>query len=168
MSNYQLYLDETTPVDELHFEHLEGKYISVQLAGTALTYVIFMGLALLLLIPEISPWWCIAVEGAIISVLIINMVIIPKAYKLKGYALRNNDISYRSGIIFLKTTTIPYAKIQQVSVSQNPVSKHFGLYAVELVNGAQGLSSLTIPGLNQETARQIKQIITDKLIPDND
>lgn len=83
--------------------------------------------------------------------------------EIQGYALRENDITYRRGIIFPKLTTIPFERIQQVSVKQNPVSKFYGLFAVEIVNGAQGLSSLTIPGLTEDTANQIKNRVIDRL-----
>ena len=77
-------------------------------------------------------------------------------------------ITYRSGVIFPKTTTIPFNRVQQVSISQNPVTKFFGLYAIDVVNGAQGFSSLVIHGLPTAEADAIKSIITQKINNDND
>ena len=109
------------------------------------------------------PIWCIPAEILIIISALINLSIVARAWKFKGYAMRENDITYRSGIIFPKLTTIPFERIQQVSVKQNPVSKFYGLFTVEIINGAQGLSSLTIPGLTEERANQIKNMVIDRL-----
>ena len=144
------------------FVPLEEKYISVRIMGNVILYVTLMGLALLLLLTDIY-WLVAAVESAIALMAAIMLSIQKKACQRKGYALGMDDITYRSGIIYPKVTTIPYSRIQQVSIRQNPVSRHYHLYAVEIVNGAQQMSSLTIPGLSEETANRIKSIVTDKL-----
>ena len=39
----------------------------------------------------------------------------------------------------------------------------FGLYAVDIVNGAQALSDISIPGLTARTAEEIKALVTRRL-----
>lgn len=167
MTNHQLFLENTAPIDELQFGHVDEKYRSVLTASVILTYIALAGLALLLLLLD-NRVWCPVAECVIVVAFAINISIISKACRFKGYALRENDITFRSGVLFPKTTTVPYNRVQQVSVSQNPVSKYFGLYSVDIVNGAQSMSSLTIPGLNEETANQIKNHIIKKLRHAND
>ena len=76
------------------------------------------------------------------------------------FALRNKDISYRSGIFFESVTTIPFSKIQQVSTRMNLVSRLFSLYYVDVINGSQdAMSRLTIPGLSAEKAEQLKSLL---------
>ena len=91
----------------------------------------------------------------------------PKAYAYKGYAVREHDITYRSGIVFPKTVTIPFCKVQQVSVRQNPVSRMFGLYAVDVVSGAQMLAETVIPGLTREKAEEIKSLLIERTRNEN-
>ena len=93
--------------------------------------------------------------------------ILPKAYAYKGYAVREHDITYRSGIVFPKTVTIPFCKVQQVSVRQNPVSRMFGLYAVDVVSGAQTLAETVIPGLTREKAEEIKSLLIERTRNEN-
>lgn len=162
MTNLQLLLDNTNPVEELVFEQLAPSYKSVHMAGAVAGYLLLGALALFLLLLD-NSWWCVAAECLIFVVCVLNVALIPAAYHRKGYALREKDISYRSGILFPKTTTIPFNRIQQVSVEQNPASKFFGLYSVVIVNGAQALSSMTVPGLPEHTANQIKSLIINKL-----
>ena len=79
-----------------------------------------------------------------------------------GFALREHDITWRSGIIFPSVTTIPFCKIQQVSIRQNPVSRLFGLYSVHIVNGAQMMADTVIPGLAREKADEVKELLIER------
>lgn len=167
MTNFKINTECITPIYQIEFEHLDEKYKKVQYIGITLTYLVFMGIGMFLLLAD-SIWWCISTEIALATALVINLSIVSQAYRIKGYALRENDITFRSGFIFTKTTTIPYSRLQQVTIKQNPISKFCRLYTVELVNGAQGLSSLNIPGLPESTAKQIKNLLTEKLQHEND
>lgn len=162
MINNQIDIDKTLPVSELKFERLDRCYIRAQIVGTSVLYLLMMALALLLLLTG-CLWLFLAVECVILVVAIINLSILPKAFRFKGYAFRSHDISYRSGIVFPKVTTIPYSRIQQVNVSQSLVSRYFHLYSVGIVNGAQSLSTMSIPGLTEETAGRIRDLVTGKL-----
>lgn len=171
MSNQQICIEDiiadVRPVDELQYERIDRKYRNVQMILTALGYLLLGGAALFLLLLD-NCIWCITAECVIAVSFAVNMFILRKAWEFKGYALRERDITYRSGVVFPKTITIPYVRLQQVSVKQNPVSKIFGLYAVEIVNGAQGMASLTIPGLPEERANQIKDIAIEWLKNDDE
>lgn len=162
MSNRQIEVEATDAIEHLHYEPVSPKYRSVQMVGAVIGYALLGAAALLLLLTDVS-WLCVAAEAVIALSLIINLAILRRAYQCKGYALREHDITYRSGVIFPKVTTVPYVRIQQVSISQNPVSRFFGLCALEVVNGAQGLSSLVIQGLTGERAEEVKAVITGRL-----
>ena len=165
-SNHQIYLEEINEridqVEHLHYQPVEPLYRNVQMILTAITYFILAGLALLLLLLD-NPVWCLIAEGIIIASLAANLFILRKAWIFKGYALREYDLSYRSGIIFPTITTIPFNRMQQVGTKQNPISKIFKLYSVEVVNGAQLEAAISIPGLTEEKANQIKNIIIEKM-----
>ena len=63
--------------------------------------------------------------------------------------------------------TIPFCKIQQVSIRQNPITRIFGLYAIDIVNGAQMLEATSIPGLTEEKANDIKALIIESIRNEN-
>lgn len=171
MTNTQFYLNEIKnvidTVEDLQYEPIDRKYQIVQIVLTLSGYLVLATSALLFLLLDNCLWFFLA-EGIILIAMSINFIIVRKAWIFKGFALREYDISYRSGIIFPIITTIPYNRMQQVSVKQNPVSKFFNLYSVEVVNGAQAMSSLTIPGLTEERANQIKNIVIDRLRHEQD
>ncbi len=170
MSNLQINLDQTGRIENLSYLSLERAYLHVQRANTVITYILLMGISLLWLLANDSEtrlWGCLLTEGALCIALMVNLWILPKAYSFKGFAIREHDITYRSGILFPSVITIPFCKIQQVSVTQTPVSRCFGLYTVKIVNGAQMQSETHIPGLTEERANEIKTLVIDKIRHEN-
>lgn len=118
MSNYQIEADTTDRIEELHYEPVAPKYKSVQMASAVIAYAVMAALALLLLLAE-SPWWCVAAEAVIVVSFIINIAILRKAYQAKGFALREHDITYRSGVIFPKITTVPFSNTAGKHLSES-------------------------------------------------
>lgn len=170
MTNKQLILNEIERVDELQYEPLETKYEKVQFVSTILVYAFLMLLPLLLLLAKNFDGKLlvlIGIECVLLLAGIINLWLIPKAYLFKGFAIREHDITYRSGIIFPNIVTIPFCKVQQISVNQNPLTRMFGLYAVEIVNGAQMMASTIIPGLTEKRANEIKVLLTERVKHEN-
>ena len=166
MSNKQLNLDQIDLVDELHYEPLERKFISVQFVKVSINYLFLLILPFFLLLVEDFNYRIpilIGAECVILLAGLINLWFLPKAYSYKGYAVREHDITYRSGIIFPSTMTIPFCKIQQVSIQQNPIARIFGLYSLEVVNGAQMLTQTTIPGLSEKRANEMKSLLTERI-----
>ncbi len=170
MSNKQINMECVDRVENLDFMPLEQNYLRVQLLKTALIYGMAMLLALgILLLDDFDYRYELlaAIECGGVLLGGVNMLLVQKAFSYKGYAIREHDFTYRSGILVRSVTTIPFSKIQQVSVCQNPLSRLYGLYSVDLVNGAQMLSSTTIPGLTAEKAQQIKALVISNIRHEN-
>lgn len=166
MTNKQLDAEYVDRIDDLCYFPLERKYQKVQLIKTICVYLVMMGLSLfLLLADDFSHRYLVTacLEGGLLLALVINILFLPKAYAYKGFAIREHDITYRSGIIFPSVITVPFCKIQQVGVRQTPIARIFGLYAVDIVNGAQLLAKVTIPGLKEKRANEIKALILERI-----
>lgn len=165
MINRQIWPDDVQPVEDLEFQPVEPIYTRVLTARIILSYIIFMGLAFIILAFEESyRWWILlGVETILVIALVINLVLVHKIYDFKGYALRDKDISYRSGIFFTSVKTVPFSKIQQVSVRTNPIARMFGLSYLDIVNGSQSsVNQITIPGLTSDDAERIKALLINK------
>lgn len=162
MGNRQIWLNDIEPVEALSFEKIESRYIKVIMSRLVIIYFILMGCALFILMLD-TPYdavLLVATECLLATAFAANAALVRKIYDFKGFALRNKDISYRSGIFFESVTTIPFNKIQQVSTRMNLVSRLFSLYYVDVINGSQdAMSRLTIPGLSAEKAEQLKSLL---------
>lgn len=166
MTNKQLTIDNIDCVENLHYTPLEGKYLKVLYVKTLFIYLAFMVLALFLLLADTFNYRYLTVvgmEGVLLIALVVNFFLLSKAFAYKGFAIREHDITYRSGLFFPSVTTIPFCKIQQVSVRQNLITRMFGLYTIDIVNGAQLLANTSIPGLAEEKANEIKVLIIESI-----
>lgn len=84
-------------------------------------------------------------------------------YRKKGYALRERDISYKEGVLWKSHTVIPFNRIQHSEVTQGPIQSVFELSSISIYTAGGGASDLTITGLQQKEAHQIKDFLLQKL-----
>src|SRR5688572_7368869 len=86
-----------------------------------------------------------------------------KSFLNKAYALREKDVIYRSGWIIQSTHTCPFNRIQHSTVTMGPLVRKFGLARLVLYTAGSNDADLSIPGLTQATAQQLKEWITKKI-----
>ena len=146
MTNRQLDMENIDRVDNLVYTPLEKRYLNARIAGTVLAYAGLMVLPLFILLAEDlkGRGTIIACAESLLALAaLINLMLIPKACAFMGFALREHDITWRTGIIF-------------------PVSRLFGLYSVHIVNGAQMMADTVIPGLAREKADEVKELLIER------
>ena len=77
--------------------------------------------------------------------------------------VREKDISYKSGLLFKKTTTIPFNRIQHLEIDQGPISRFFDLAVLSVFTAGNSSDDLKIRGLKQEDAAKIKEFISSQI-----
>ncbi|GGD69297.1 PH domain-containing protein [Lacimicrobium alkaliphilum] len=83
------------------------------------------------------------------------------ADKRKGYALRQHDLSYRSGLIFISVTTQPVLRIQHVELKRGPIERKAGLASLQVFSAGGAMHTFAIPGLPLAKAKQIRRFILE-------
>lgn len=76
-----------------------------------------------------------------------------------GYAVREHDLSLRRGVLTRSVATVPFARVQHVSIGHGPLDRRFGLASLD-VRTAGG--AIGIPGLPQGTAERLKRLVTER------
>lgn len=84
-------------------------------------------------------------------------------FKKRGYAFREHDVIYKSGLIRETTVIIPNNRVQHVALHQGFFSRLLGLAAIELFTAGGNSSDLEIPGLVLAEAQKIKNMISNKI-----
>ncbi|MDD7914357.1 PH domain-containing protein [Polaribacter ponticola] len=79
------------------------------------------------------------------------------------YAIREKDISYKSGLWVKKMTTVPFSRIQHVETDEKPISRLFGLASLSVYTAGDSSDDLEINGITRETALKIKEFISFKI-----
>jgi membrane protein YdbS with pleckstrin-like domain len=91
----------------------------------------------------------------------ISTVYTIMADKRKFYSLREQDLNYRSGVIFSKTVSQPMLRIQHVELKRGPIDRKTGLAKLQVFSAGGAMHTFEIPGLPLETAESIRQFILD-------
>lgn len=85
------------------------------------------------------------------------------SFKKRGYALREKDIVYKSGIIAETTTIVPLNRIQHIALDQGITSRSYGLATLQIFTAGGQTGHLHIGGIEIEKAKSIKEILLRKL-----
>ena len=153
-------------IAETTFQKLSKNYVSVRYIGNTIFFLLLLG-GLFSIYIETSiiedyptlwygllAFWCFW--------LITSFLLVKLGYDIRGYVLREKDIIHRKGVLFKSTTTIPFNRVQHCEISQGPIQRLFNLHTLEIFTAGGGKSDLAIPGLEGDTAQQIKEFIVKK------
>ena len=97
-----------------------------------------------------------------VTLCLINIWLIHKQYQVEGYIIREKDIYFQQGFFWTKRMVIPFNRIQHASVHQGPLERSFKLSKLRIFTAGGQSSDLTIPGLQNDEALQIKAFISEQ------
>lgn len=160
--NLQVSLAELPTADELVMEPMAEAYekeVKVQ------QLIIWLPILVLSFQPflwtQILPLLLIPLVVILLAIIISRLVI--KKSQIKGVALREFDIAYRSGLFWRKMVIVAFNRIQHVEVSSGPLQRRFELASIKLFTAGGSSVDLKIDGLTAERAEQIRTFIAEKI-----
>ncbi len=80
-----------------------------------------------------------------------------------GYAIRDKDIVYRSGVFWQTVTAIPFNRIQHVEKSSTPLDRRFAVATLQLFTAGGSGGDLKIPGLPAQLAENLRVYILERV-----
>ncbi len=153
-------------LESVPFTALNSKYGIVIACNLAMIIGVLSGG--LFVLAELEPdifsnriWFIIGVLTPLSLLFIVCFAII--GFKKKGFAFREHDVVYRSGIIATNTIVIPYNRVQHVALHEGFVSRFLGLAKVQVFTAGGSASDIEIPGIEKEQAENIKQLLMGKI-----
>jgi uncharacterized protein len=150
--------------EEVVYTSMHKNYWKVTLLNSAIFFVI-LGIALvfgLVFRAEMKPNLLLFVVLYFV-ILATTVFFLRLGFLKKGYAFRNHDVLYKSGVVALKSMVIPYNRVQHVALHEGFISRIFGLATVEIFTAGGSSSDLEIPGIPKEEAENIKQLLMGKI-----
>ncbi len=158
-SNDPIPVDHLPRLSDDAFVSVDRRYVWGSLAGvvvTALVVVVVIGLIVRRTDSLVAP---VAVGVGIVAVLVaIGVVLVVESRRL-AYQLRERDLSLRSGAFRHRVETIPFSRVQHVSVGRGLVERSLGLATLQVSSAGPDLS---VPGLSPADAERIKAVIADR------
>lgn len=150
--------------EEVQFQPLHKDYWKIMLIANVIFLVIMTIViaGLLIFAEETRSHWIVFVFSAIV-LFSISVGLGKISFNKRGFAFRQHDVLYKSGIISNTITIIPYSRIQHVALHEGIISRAFGLASVGVFTAGGGDSDIEIPGIEKEQAQRIKQLLMSKL-----
>jgi putative membrane protein len=107
------------------------------------------GLGLLVLVPALLA---ISLVGAFFSYI---------AWKRLTYTIGAQDIRVESGVLSRSARSVPYERIQDVSLEQKLLPRLFGLVSVKFETGAGGGEDLSLSYLTEERGEELRRLVRE-------
>ncbi|HIE45170.1 MAG TPA: PH domain-containing protein [Flavobacteriaceae bacterium] len=162
-SNLQVNINNFPKIEDIEFKAIHKNYLKVILLNILLfLLLIIVAFSTIYFtsnkIQEINLAY--AITGIIILFSLITFYFYI-GFSRRKYALREKDISYKSGVFTKTITTVPFNRIQHVEIDEGLFSRIFKLASINIFTaGAQGVD-LSIKGISKEKANYIKEYITN-------
>ncbi len=166
-SNTYIETESLPALEDMPTQALSGKYRPTNII---LTIAIFGLLAIIMTAIRFQPLFTLN-EGLVVAYpvgmavcLTLGLLISVYHYfadPLKRYALREQDISFTSGLFFRKTICQPILRIQHIEVQRGPIERLVGLASLQVFSAGGATHTFEIPGLEEELAQQMRQFILD-------
>ncbi len=158
LENLKIDPSELPDIEETAFEKLEPDYLWMRLTGWGLFFVVALGVLIVVNFTSEAPAWLFFGPWGLLLVLVFFVEI--RGFGIKGYAIRQKDVSYKSGLIWFSMTSVPLNRIQHCEVSQGPLGRLFELASVRVYTAGGSSSDLSIRGLKKEQAHRLRDYIT--------
>jgi membrane protein YdbS with pleckstrin-like domain len=163
-TNNTIDLNRLPRFEDVQMTALHPSYWQVILAHIVIFFAIIGAgmIGMLLFVSELSGME-LGFSIAYLVVLILTILLSRISFMKKGFAFREHDVLYRSGIIATSTIVIPYNRIQHVAMHEGWISRIFGLAAIAIFTAGGSSSDISIPGIRKEQAEDIKQLLMGKI-----
>lgn len=152
--------------EQVQLKPLHPNYFKVILINIGIVFGM-LGLALLglyFLNDSLFPnkIWLLAFSAYFVCLVLLTFYF-RLSFNLRGFAFREHDTIYKSGVIAQTTTIVPFKRVQHVALHQGLFSRYFGLASLELFTAGGSSTDLEIKGLKLEEAQQFKNWIVQKI-----
>lgn len=168
--NDELSPDELPDADTLSWQDVDSRFVKRQRMAVAIAMAIVVaGVGALHAILAFafasagivfSLWWLWPIVAAIGVPLFVWPAV---SYRHKGYAIRDRDIVYRSGVVWRTVTAVPYNRIQHVEKSSTPLDRRYELATLQLFTAGGSRGDLKIDGLPASAAEKMRAFILDRI-----
>lgn len=152
--------------EETALNPLQKSYFKVMLIQFGIVYgILLIGIIALyfISIKELIQDKIVFFAIGWLVLVVLNFLYLRISFAKKGFALREHDVIFKSGVISETTTIVTNNRVQHVALHQGMLSRIFGLASIELFTAGGSSSDLKINGLLLEDAKKIKESVSLKI-----
>ena len=166
-SNLPINFDEIPNANLVVFKPLERKYLLTQIISNTISWLVLFTILYSIYtfskktIPFINEYLIYILIGFIVLI-VLTIILDIIGFPIKGFSIREKDVIYKSGLIFRKIIHIPFNRVQHCEVNQGILDRYLGLAKLKIYTAGGSKSDLTIPGMKNEDAMNLKSFILKK------
>lgn len=126
---------------------------------------------IILMIIEIPPLAALLIFIGLLLVMIPILIYLTAFYKTLEYSLEEDAVLLKKGVFWRKRSTLPYAKITNIDITQGPVERLYNTGKLHIQTAGysqQQNAELVIPGIRDCEALKDSIMQRIKARPDND
>ncbi len=151
--------DARLTIGDGRWHQISPKYVWVQFISTGIVFVLILAAALALSL-VLGQTWVWIPAGIVLVIMAWTLAILPRQARAYGFQLRADDLVFRRGILWQRFVAVPYGRMQLVDITHGPLDRGFGIAQLKLVTAAAS-TGVTIPGLPQATAEQLRDVLIE-------
>lgn len=150
-------IDDDGELTRLHPNYAHA--LRVQATLTAIPFLIgALVLEAVLRDQSISPSGIIA--GPVLLIAAVLIIRIPmRRYSARGYQISADRLRVVRGLLLRSDTVVPFSRVQHIDVHQGPLERFFGIATLTLHTAGNHNASVTLPGLGEPLAREMREEI---------
>ncbi|PIE21370.1 MAG: hypothetical protein CSA64_02305 [Arachnia propionica] len=144
----------------IQWRRVAPSYLILRLVSVVLNTLLFAAITFALwrfvdvnLMGSATFWWFI--PGVMTVLIALQLVLVPARVRAIGYALREDDLLFKRGVLWRRLVAIPYGRLQMVDVTRGPLSQLLGLAEVKTMT-ASPTTDISIPGLPHAEAQELR------------
>ena len=108
------------------------------------------------------------IAGTVMLIAIALIIRIPsRRYNARGYQISADRLRVVRGLLFRSDTVVPFSRVQHIDVEQGPLERFFGIATLTLHTAGNHNASVTLPGLSEPLAREMRESIRAQIRRDS-
>ena len=159
-NNVQIDLNALPDADQMVFVPLEPAYKKVRYIIAGIIAFLMIAMSWIFVWFQAEYLEFIQIPALVITLIGIWIVVYNGiSFHFMSYAMREKDISYKSGWFWKSMTTVPFNRVQHCDIRQGLIDRQFGLAKLTIYTAGGHSADVMIPGLLPDTAERIKAYI---------
>ena len=138
------------------FVAVDPRFVCGHVSGLAGTSVVVVGIVAVIVWSSDATFWPMLVGGVVVAALAAIAIAAFLEARRLAYLVREHDLSLRSGLLRQRVETIPFSRIQHVSISRGVIERSLGLATLQVSSAGPDIA---VPGLSVADAERIKAVV---------
>jgi len=86
-----------------------------------------------------------------------------RRHAARGYQMDADRLRVVRGLMWRKDTVVPFGRVQHIDIERGPIARYYGLSTLVLHTAGTHNASVSLPGLGETDAMEMREVIREKI-----